>query len=241
MTKIGYIYKITSPTGKIYIGKTTRLNDRITKYRNCNGISEQKIIYNSIKKHGWENHIFEVVTEAPIDQLSYLESFYIETFNSFQYSNPNGMNLTKGGEGTPGRKDSIETKNKRANSIRGRHHSEQTKQLMSELKKGKPSNNKGIPCSDEKKKKISVANTGKHKPASFYIKKHKTLLEKLIRNHESILQIDPITNNLIKEWIEIPTYISTEMKIDCTSLRHALSKKYKTAGGFIWKYKKETP
>ena len=33
MNRIGYIYKITSPTGRIYIGKTCRPNDRVSNYR----------------------------------------------------------------------------------------------------------------------------------------------------------------------------------------------------------------
>lgn len=238
MEKIGYIYKITSPTGKIYIGKTSRLNDRISKYRNCNGISEQKMIYSSIKKHGWENHIFEIVTEAPINQLSHLESFYIETFNSFHYSNPNGMNLTKGGEGTPGRKDSIETKTKRANSIRGRHHSEQTKQLMSELKKGKPSNNKGVPCSDEKKKKISEANKGKTPSQLTKQNRNNTRLANLISNHEAILQINKETNIVIKEWKMLPKEIAKHFNIYDTNIIKCLNGKKEHTIGYIWRYKK---
>ena len=238
MANIGYIYKITSPTGKIYIGKTSRLNNRITKYRNCNGISEQKIIYSSIKKHGWLNHTFEVITEAPIDQLSHLESFYIETFNSFHYSNPNGMNLTKGGEGTHGRKDSIETKTKRANSIRGRHHSEQTKQLMSKLKKGKPSNNKGIPCSDEKKKKISEANKGKIPSELTKQNRNNTRLANLISNHEAILQIDKTTNTIVKEWKELPKEIAKYFDICDTNIIKCLNGKKEHTIGYIWRYKK---
>ncbi len=39
----------------------------------------------------------------------------------------------------------------------GRKHSEETKKLISDKKKGK----KSVPCSEEKKKKISIANKGK--------------------------------------------------------------------------------
>jgi group I intron endonuclease len=238
MERIGYIYKITSPTGKIYIGKTIRLNDRISKYRNCNGISEQKMIYNSIKKHGWENHVFEIITEAPIDQLSYLESFYIETLNSFHYSNPNGMNLTKGGEGTPGRKDTPETIQKRINSIKGRTHSEQTKQLMSELKKGKPSNNKGISCSEEKKKKISEANKGKTPSDLTKLNRNNTRLNNLIKLHDAILQIDKTTNLVVKEWKMLPKEIAKYFNICDTNIIKCLNGKKEYTIGYKWKYKK---
>lgn len=238
MTNIGYIYKITNPTGKIYVGKTSRLNDRISKYRNCNGISQQKIIYNSIKKYGWINHTFEVIIEAPIDQLSYLETFYIETFNSFHYSNPKGMNLTKGGEGTPGRKDSIETKTKRSNSIRGRHHSDQTKHLMSELKKGKPSNNKGMPCSDETKKKISESNKGKIPSDKTKQNRNNTRLVNLINLHEAILQINKTTNLVIKEWKILPKEIAKHFNICDSGIIKCLNRKKEHTMGYIWRYKK---
>ena len=46
----------------------------------------------------------------------------------------------------------------------GKKHSEATKKLISEKKKGTPSPNKGKPVSQEQKRKISVANTGKRSP-----------------------------------------------------------------------------
>jgi hypothetical protein len=36
MIKIGYIYKITNPNGGIYIGKSLRLKDRISKLHALN-------------------------------------------------------------------------------------------------------------------------------------------------------------------------------------------------------------
>ena len=81
--------------------------------------------------------------------------------------------------------------------------------------------------------------SGKIKPAEFHIKKYQTLLDKLIKTHGAILQIDRSTNSIIKEWIEIPKYISNQMNIEYASIKRALNKKYKTAGGYVWKYKKE--
>jgi group I intron endonuclease len=239
MERIGYIYKITNPKGKIYIGKTINVSGRIGSYRNAHRTNIKTLLYNSIKKYGWTSHIFEIIDIASISVLNELEISYIEKFNSFNKFNSNGLNLTKGGDGAFGRIDSPETRKKRAAKHIGSKRSEESKQLMSLAKKGKPCTRKNFIVSEKTRNKISIANTGKIKPESFHIKKHKTLLEKLIRNHESILQIDPITNNLIKEWIEIPKFISNEMKIEYASLKRALSKKYKTAGGYIWKYKKE--
>lgn len=55
-----WIYKITSPSNKIYIGMTLNIIKRFTMYKNmlC---SNQLHIYNSLKKYGWDNHIKEIL------------------------------------------------------------------------------------------------------------------------------------------------------------------------------------
>jgi len=120
--KTGYIYKITSPTGGVYIGKTFWLSKRFTSYKTlkCKG---QRRVYNSIVKHGWENHKFEVLFEKAVDNitLSEMETFYIVHHNSYSKWNPCGMNLTLGGDG-----------------CRIEHHTEETKKKISASKTGKP-------------------------------------------------------------------------------------------------------
>lgn len=237
MTETGYIYKITSPTGRIYVGKTTSLNNRITAYRNLNlGIRKQKMIYNSIMKYGWNSHKFEVLAEVPIDVLSEKEKQMIQEFNSYHYNNPNGMNLTLGGDGVLGRRDSEETKKRRADKIRGRHHREESKILMSLRKKGKPSRNKGVPCSEEAKLKISQANIGRSKSEVEIKSMRDTRVKNLIQKHEAILQIDPITNKVVKEWQILPSEISKEMGV--YDIWKSLKNPSKKSAKYFWRYKK---
>ena len=66
MEQIGYIYKITSPSGKIYIGKTNNLRNRICAYRNAQKSNTNTLIYTSIKKYGWDEHVFKVIDSASI-------------------------------------------------------------------------------------------------------------------------------------------------------------------------------
>jgi group I intron endonuclease len=239
MERIGYIYKITSPSGKIYIGKTNNLRNRICAYRNAQKSNTNTLIYTSIKKYGWDAHVFKVIDSASINVLNELEISYIQKYNSYRHTNPYGLNLTIGGEGTYGRIDSVETRKKRAAHHIGSTRSKETRQLMSLAKKGSPSNRKNCIISQETKNKISKSNTGKIKPVEFHTKKYQTLLDKLIKTHGAILQIDRSTNSIIKEWIEIPKYISNQMNIEYASIKRALNKKYKTAGGYVWKYKTE--
>ena len=90
------IYKITNPTGRIYVGKTTNIKKRYYSYSK-NNVESQKAIYNSIKKHGWDNHIFEILfvsNTCSAERLTELEINYIKNNNSLH---PKGLNciLTK--------------------------------------------------------------------------------------------------------------------------------------------------
>ncbi len=106
MVQKGYIYKITSPSDKIYIGQTINPKRRRYEYK-CNNKISQKIINRSISKYGWENHKFEIIEELDLnhDILNERETFWIKKFDSFN----NGMNLTEGGGS---KKVSEETKKK---------------------------------------------------------------------------------------------------------------------------------
>lgn len=69
------IYKITSPSGKIYIGQSVDILSRINKYKNAKCIT-QPIILKSILKYGWENHLFEIVLECEKSELNEKERYY---------------------------------------------------------------------------------------------------------------------------------------------------------------------
>ena len=79
MEKIGYIYKITNPKGRIYIGKTTRLNDRISSYRN-NHKSGQKIIERSIEKYGWDHFDLNKHSLQEIMEGHHLDRVFTDTW-----------------------------------------------------------------------------------------------------------------------------------------------------------------
>lgn len=97
------IYKIISPTGKIYIGQTIDLKNRIREYK-LERCFRQKKLFNSLKKHGFENHTFEVIEFCSIEKLSEREKYFIKFFDTF--NTDHGMNLTIGGEGSYGYKHS---------------------------------------------------------------------------------------------------------------------------------------
>lgn len=92
----GIIYKITSPSGKSYIGQTKQLaRIRLNDYKNLSCTSQPKI-YAAIKKYGWENMKKEVLCECSSqEELNEKEKFYIKEFNSWK----RGYNCDAGGIG----------------------------------------------------------------------------------------------------------------------------------------------
>ena len=111
------IYKITSPSGRIYIGQSWDVNKRFKTYKNlqCKG---QTLLYKSLSKYGVENHIFEMIHELPKDvEQSILDTYeilYISQYNSNYIRSGFGLNLTDGGDkGTKGHKHSLRNLKKR--------------------------------------------------------------------------------------------------------------------------------
>lgn len=99
--QIGYIYKITSPSGKSYIGQTIqepckRFSKHRTKALNPSDNNKCRALSNAIRKYGWDSLTTEIIDSCYEWNLDFLEREYIEIYNSFY---PNGYNLTKGGRG----------------------------------------------------------------------------------------------------------------------------------------------
>jgi hypothetical protein len=86
------IYKITSPTNKIYIGQSTNIENRKYYYTSIK-CDKQPKLYNSLLKYGWEQHIFEVIEECLEEQLNEREIYW---GNYFKVLGENGLNLRLG-------------------------------------------------------------------------------------------------------------------------------------------------
>lgn len=234
--KKSVIYKITSPSGRYYVGKTIDFRTRMATYKNLKGVG-QNIIHASIIKYGWENHIVEILEEAPPEKLNELEIKYIKELNSFSRDNPMGLNLTRGGDGALGRKDSEETKKKRAEKHIGSKRSEETKKLMSEKKKGKIPLASTLPRTEKQLYHAKYGNLGRKKSAEESEKELNTKLKKFLDQFGGILQID-LSGNVVKEWRMLPMHVAREKNICCKYLYKALkSDRLKIVKGYHWRYK----
>lgn len=74
------IYKITSPSGRIYIGQSRDINKRKNYYSKLD-CKNQIRLYNSLLKYGWINHLFEIIEECDFANLNVRERYWQEYYN----------------------------------------------------------------------------------------------------------------------------------------------------------------
>lgn len=150
------IYKITSPTNKLYIGQSLNIEKRFNQYKKIR-CKCQVALYRSLLKYGVENHKFEVIEECSIELLNERERYWQDYFKVLVF----GLNckLTKTNDKSG--KLSNSTKEKIKQKAIGRKASDETKLKMSIVRKGKKGGMLGKTHSIETKNKISIFNLGK--------------------------------------------------------------------------------
>jgi len=141
------IYKLTSPSGKSYIGQTCNFRMRCHQHKysgsHCTRLSS------AIKKYGFDSFIHQILESGLSDeQANDLEEKYIKEHKTLH---PNGYNLTSGGMTS---RHSDESKKLISLAQKGRVKSELERRKISESNRGKVQ-------SDETKEKKRIANIGK--------------------------------------------------------------------------------
>lgn len=97
---------------KVYVGQAQNFYRRMTEY--IKGNEDERLIGRAINKYGLDN--FEIVIlekDLPFEKLAEREMYWIKQYNSCIYfENGWGYNATEGGEGSVGFKHTNETKRK---------------------------------------------------------------------------------------------------------------------------------
>jgi len=161
MDKVGMIYMATSPSGKVYIGQTTRsLHQRKYFHFYYASNTERNVKFsNAIRKYGEDIEWIVLHDNVPIDRLDEIEIEEIKQHNSYE----SGYNSTPGGEFI-----TLETRDKISKGNSGKKHwsygkriPDETRRKMSEAHKGSKHWLYGKHVSEETKKKLSKINKGK--------------------------------------------------------------------------------
>jgi len=228
------IYKIISPSNRVYIGKAASFNERISHYRRLQ-CKQQVILYHSLLKYGFDSHNIEQIDSFTSDNnyANGKEMFWIRTnmSNFSKYPEQRGMNLTDGGEGTVGRKATEEQRalikkaaikreqNPNYNKFRGKHTGKALENMQLAQKKLREQTNY-IP-----------GNTGKNHSDSA---KLKMCLKKV--NHP-IIQYD-LAGNIIGEFKSICEAVR-QTGLAKSSIYHLLKDTKNPQKGYTFKYKKD--
>lgn len=145
------VYKHTAPNGKVYIGITGRPPQK--RWGGGANYAKQRHFYNAIQRYGWENIKHEILFSGLTKEQA--EKIEVELIAKYKSDNREyGYNIDHGGNAVG-------------------KLSEETKQKISAAKKGIPAKNKGVtqkawnkgvPMSQEQRKKMSEILKGRTSP-----------------------------------------------------------------------------
>jgi group I intron endonuclease len=142
----GIIYCATAPNGKKYYGQTIQgLKLRQQRHKRDLDKGTNWVFYQALKKHGWENFIWEIIEEYTFNDKKELHSKLNEREKYWILENKTffrqfGYNMTLGGDNymhtrkTP----TAETKEKQKKALIGRKHTEERRKNQSLSQIGKP-------------------------------------------------------------------------------------------------------
>ena len=237
---MGIIYKVTNKkNGKVYIGQTKyTLNKRKSDHL-CAAKKQNTRFYNSIKKYGEENFLWEEIDRDDDENiLNEKENFWIHKNKSLDVLF--GYNMKEGGDCHSQTDVEVLLKMRKANL--GKHHSEETKKKISKSRIGKT-------ASQETKSKLSNARKGEKN--NMFGKHHSEETKKKIsdskKNKElSCRQIYGLTQThekAKKKVICVETEIIYNSIVEA-SIKNNIDKSYlskccknnKTAKGFHWRF-----
>jgi len=267
--KVGKVYKITNPEGKVYIGSTVQsIHSRWCKYKSMKCQSQGKI-YDSMLEYGPDNHIFEVVWEGPADVVLEKEREYGEFYDVLD--SKKGLNGQLPRKGNSPRQFSEENRAKIAKTSTGRVMPKRTKEYsnkVSSVHKGKkaPKSKQTIKNAIEKKKRgvcmydknwNYLAYFGSLKDASVFVKGNVANVCKsckdgktLVKNYrfryseDSKTKTDKVDQIDYKTGKLIKTWdnirnVTETLGISRQSILGVCRGYGHTAGGYKWKYRYE--
>ena len=219
------VYKHTTPSGKVYIGITSKPVEK--RWLNGRGYRRNEHFWNAIQKYGWDNIEHTVLASGlSKEEASEVEKMYISLFHSHEMKH--GYNLTEGGE--TGIAHTMESRRKLSESRKGQHY------------------NIGVPFTEERKRHLSENHAdvsgennpmwGKKKPLEEIARRQAHREYTTGADHPSarpILQLD-MDGNIVKRW----GCIKDAAEHFCrTSIKDCLKGKYKQHRGYQWRYADE--
>ena len=224
MAKCG-IYKIQNiENNKIYIGQSVDIAQRWREHRSDALTNrDNSILHKAIKKYGEFNFSYEIIEECLKEELDEKEIYWINYFNSMI---PNGYNQTPGGcsgQGEIFRKPVLQYDLK-GNFIQEFESASEAARQVNVFK-----SNLTAACRGEVKQ--CGGYQWKYKDDKKEIKIVPEKGGKIVYQYDKQLKLIAIFTSAIDA--------EKNTGVKAGNIRQCCSGRSKTAGGFIWKYKKE--
>jgi len=232
------IYKITSPSGKIYIGQTTNFTKRKNYYKN--GAKPYQVrIHNSLQKYGYDAHTIEFIEQCLVENLNERERYWQDFYDVI---GENGLNCrlteTKDKSGFISDESKSKMSEARQNRILtdkekyrlkslflGRKHTEETRLKMSESAKGRKFTAEHIA-------KLPQNQKGKYRPKASEATKIK---QSLNSGKSKIVYQYTINGMFIDEYRNVS---EAQRCLGIKNISSAALGKIPSSGGFKWSYHK---
>ena len=225
------IYKITSPTGKIYIGQAVNIEKRMNQYSRIYNCKNQVKLFRSLIKYSFSKHIFEVVEECTIEVLNERERHWQDFYDVL---GDRGLNCKL-------------TNTKDKSGLYSKEAKENISKSLKELyktPKGKEIRSRQVGSTDQAERARKtvqntnyVARSASYDWVSLHTKKVANTDYTAIAKKRwiEVLQLTK-DGTLIREWPSIKE-AGKDLEIQTNSISACCKSKRQTAGGFIWKYK----
>lgn len=213
------IYKITSPSGKVYIGQSWNIKKRFTWYKSHKAY-QQPYLKNSFNKYGFDSHELKVLHELPKDvSQEVLDVYEVLYMQSYKDAGLDLLNIKEGGKGGS---HGLETRQKMSISHSGKKLSQGAIKKLKERE-----------YTENHRKGIAEGNRRREYTADTINKMKKTILCKPVNQFSKQSQF-------IKSWDSIKE-ASRALKIDGSLISRVCNNKphQKHAGGFKWLYKSD--
>jgi len=252
------VYKHTSPSGKVYIGITSKDNPN-HRWQNGKGY-KGKHFYYAVKKYGWENIKHEVLYEGLSQEEAKQKE--IELIDYYDSTNPkNGYNVSPGGDvvsdktkikiGEISKAKWADPKYKSRLTIKIKEFTSTEKFKKAAVKRSRErwedpeyrertvENMQGRLQSEEQKEHYRIAATGRKLTNETKAKVGQASASRIgekATHRKAVLQIDMETYTILREYVTA-RQAARDLGLSINRVASACRSKSGFCNGFLWCYK----
>lgn len=214
------IYKITNPSGSVYIGQSKNFKKRLACYKCVKHMKSQAALHRSFLKYGFENHAFEIVMEnIDISDMNAYELLYMDFYKHMGFKM---LNIAPGGSKAGAGKWTEERREHMRKIMTGRTFSPESCRKMSVAQSNRTAEHKANNL-------IGFLTHGcTEKQKAHHLKEGKRLAKNLIQYS--------MDGKIINEF-ESVTIAAKKLNVNRSNISNCARGDVKSSLGFIWKYK----